>query len=833
MKFSSLLVSFTLVISWAFAQPGSIEGIISESSNNNPLEYSTISLYAQEDSTLVNGTISDLSGNFKFLKLQAGTYYLKAQFIGYIPTVISDVNVDKGNSTNVGSISLSMNQKVLDEIKITGEKVTTINKIDRQVYQAYKFEAAKGGTATDVIKNMPSVNVNGLGEITVRGSSGFVVLLNGKPIQSSPAAILNQLPANAIENIEVITAPSAKYDPEGKAGIINIITKAGAADGLFLQVNTKIGLPSIEDYDNPENAPRYGGDFTLNYNKNKWNVSAGASYIRNDIAGRREGDVYTIIDDTKHQFPSDGERSFDETNFSGRFTLGYTPNKKNSLNVGFFGGKRNKERLADLNYNNNATSIINPTDPPMYELKYYNHNLRIRRGDFVLGSVDYKHIFESKSELTTSLLYEYTLLGGPTENFNESWPDMNIRYQDERNSNDNPLYGTRLAIDYKSKPLSIGTIETGYQFRHLDHTGDFQYVRRTGKTGSFQDVPEFSSFVNLDRKIHSVYGQLSGKQGKWSYGAGIRLESMDRQLLLDDKTGSAPEVLNYDFVKPFPSANLQYEMNETTRIKAAYSKRIQRTTTFKMNPFPEREHSETLEQGDKNLLPEFVDIVELGIVKDFGVNSVFATAYFRNSKNLINRVNTVYNDSILNRIYSNVGTGKSLGLEVGAELEPTEWWKIYAGFNIYNYDVEGQFIFDPVFGGTEVIPINTSSTVYTINANTTFDLSPSLSVQWSLNYLSNRNTAQGEDSRYLSPNLSITKRWMSNRLTATLQWLNMDMGLMDTNEQRITTSRENEFFTTTNYVYEVDVIMLNLSYTINRAGKKANFIKSEFGANEF
>ena len=330
-----------------------------------------------------------------------------------------------------------------------------------------------------------------------------------------------------------------------------------------------------------------------------------------------------------------------------------------------------------------------------------------------------------------------------------------------------------------------------------------------------------------------MYSQLSGKQGKWIYGAGIRLESMERELLLDDKTGSVPEVLNYDFVKPFPSANLQYEINESTKIRAAYSKRIQRTTTFKMNPFPEREHSETLEQGDKNLLPEFVDVVELGIVKDFESNSIFATAYFRNTKNLINRVNTIYNDSILNRIYSNVGTGKSLGLEVGTELEPTDWWKIYAGFNIYNYNVSGQFVFDPVFGGTEVISANTSSTVYTINANTTIDLSSTLSVQWSLNYLSNRNTAQGEDSRYLSPNLSIKKSWMNNRLSATVQWLNMDMGLLDTNEQRITTWRDNEFFTTTNYVYEVDVIMLNVSYTINKAGKKANFIKSEFGAQEF
>ena len=820
---------FIFISQFSLAQSGSVEGIVLESGKSSPLEYSTISIYTQKDSVLVNGTISDLNGVFLFENLKAGTYYLKTHFIGHLPSIISNVLVDKGSKTNVGSIVLSFNQKVLDEIEITGEKVTTINKIDRQVYQADKFEAAKGGTATDVIKNMPSVNVNGLGEITIRGSSSFVVLINGKPIQASPQTILNQLPANAIENIEVITAPSAKYDPEGKAGIINIITRHGATDGLFLQFNTKIGLPSIEDYDNPENAQRYGGDFTLNYHKDKWDVSAGASYIRNDIAGRREGDVYTILGDTKHQFPSDGERSFDEINYSGRFTLGYTPNKNNSLNFGFFAGKRSKDRLADIVYDNKATSISNPTNPPIYQIQYYNHNLRIRRSDFILGSVDYKHTYESKAELSTSLLYEYTLLGGPTVNQNVS----STVYQDEFNTNDNPLYGIRFVLDYKSKPLPIGIIETGYQFRNLDHTGDFVYDRLNNETGNRELVTDFSSSVNLKRSIHSVYGQLSGKKDKVSYGLGLRIEAMDRALELQDKAGSPPEILNYNFVKPFPSANIQYEMNDEFRIKAAYSKRVQRTTTFKMNPFPEREHSETLEQGDKNLLPEFVDVVELGIVKDFGKNSIFATAYFRNSKNLIDRVNTIYNDSILNRIYSNVGTGKSLGLEVGTELQPIDWWKIYAGLNIYNYDVEGQFVFDPVFGGGEVIPVNTSSTVYTINANTTFDLSSTLTLQWSINYLSSRNTAQGKDSRYLSPNLSIKKSWLDTRLSATLQWLNMDMGLMDTNEQRITTWRENQFFTTTNYVYEVDVIMLNLSYTINRAGKKANFIKSEFGAQEF
>src|SRR5690606_28768370 len=174
----------------------------------------------------------------------------------------------------------------------------------------------------------------------------------------------------------------------------------------------------------------------------------------------------------------------------------------------------------------------------------------------------------------------------------------------------------------------------------------------------------------------------------------------------------------------------------------------------------------------------------------------------------------------------NVGRGRSFGLEVGAELNPTSWWQLYAGGNLYNYDIEGAFAGEPV---------STNSWVYSINANTTFKLLSTMSVQWTLNYISDQNTAQGEDSRFLSPNLTIQKSWMDGRLSATLQWLNMDMGLLPTNEQRITTwgtssgmnsvqhgsdQRAGEFYTTTNYMYEVDMIMLNLSYRINQlAGK--------------
>ncbi len=805
---------------------GQLKGRIVDASNDYPLEYATAALYDQENGRLVTGVITDIEGRFSIEELKKGTYSLEASFIGYTSQTVRDIRLTRRNETvDLGTLALSIGENQLEEVVVEAERAAVIHTIDRQVFDAKQFQNSQGGSATDVIRNIPSISVDGLGEISVRGSTGFVLLLNGKPIQGSPSTLLNQLPANAIERVELITVPSAKYDPEGKAGILNILTRKGAVDGSFAQINLRGGFPSIERYGNAEPHQRYGIDGTYTFRRGDWNISLGANYQRNDLGGRRVGDVFTIIGDTLTRFPSDGERSFDELNYSGRFTVDFTPDSTNTFSLGFYAGKRSKDRTADILYFDNHAIVPLDGEERVYTLQYFNENLRIRRGDFVLGSIDYTHTFKNRAMLSTSLLYEYTLLGGPTTNRNLGFPDTNIVLQDEFNTNDNPLNGIRFQADYAWKPLSIGQLETGYQYRFLDHTGDFVYERRNNTTGVFELVPEFSSEVDLRRSLHSGYVQLSGAKGKWEYSAGTRMEAMERDFELRDKTNTIDTTYVYDYVKLFPSVSLQYTSENNTRLKAAYSKRVERTTTFKMNPFPEREHSETLEQGDPTLRPEFIDLFELGLTKRFrDGNSVFATAYYREVENVVNRVNTVFNDTILNRIYSNVGRATSLGIEVGVELKPVKKWKNFIGANLYRYRIDGTF--DNREVGTEAF-------VYSINANSTYDFSDTASAQFTLNYLSDRNTAQGEDSRFYSPNLTLRKTFFNDRLTATLQWQNIDMGLLNTNEQRITTFREGEFFTTTNYIYEVDMVILNLSYTFNKNKDTSRFIDSEFGKREF
>lgn len=833
--FTILLLSLSSVL---IGQNASIKGKVADQANGAAIEYATITLHSSEDSTMLDGVVTDKDGGFEFKKvIKSRSVYLSAQFMGY--GVYYSEAFQPDGFLDLGNILLSINTTTLAEVEIAGRAITSLHKLERQVFDAGQFQNARGGTASDVLRNLPSVTINSFGEISVRGAVGFLVMINGKPVQSDPATVLQQLSANAIEDIEIITAPSAKYDPDGNAGIINIKTRQSLNEGLYLIANTLIGAPSVESYDNTNSAPRYGADLSMNYKKGKWDISAGLDYRRYDISGRREGYLNTYLAEVLTEFPSDGERSFDEKNYAARLSAIFTPGDRQTIAAGFYAGKRTKDRTADILYMNQQRSLISrenflgtesyydlyrqsntvfSNDAVLNTLTYFNENLRVRKGDFLIGSLDYALQFEDESNLKISGLYERTILGGPTDNANLSWPDVNNILQLQYNDNDNPLDGFRFQLDY-SKKLGGQNWESGYQYRYLKHPGDFVYFDRDLDQDIWVENPLFTNSIELTRKIHAIYSQLSGENGKWQYTAGLRLEYFDRRV----EIARPDETYDLDRFNLFPSVNLSYDLNESLLAKAGYSRRIERTTTFKMTPFPEREHSETLEQGDAELLPEYVDLAEVGLVKNWKDNSVFATVYYRHINNVINRVNTVFNDTILNRIYTNAGTADALGLELGATLYPAKWWRLYLGGNIFNYRIKGKLFGDD---------INTSNTVYSINANTDFTFTPSWSLQLGLNYLSERVTAQGRDSRFYNPSLSLRKTFLSKKGAIALQWLNIDMGLLDSNEQRITTARDN-FFTTTNYVYEVDILQLNFTYQLNQSAKKMKLPESEFGKKEF
>ncbi len=806
----------------SFAQNGVITGFVTDSLNNEPLEYANVVVYLSSDSAIITGGVSNSSGSFKIEKLEPGSYFVKAHFMGYEVTQSPVFQLSRNQELELETILLKPHGQLLEEVNVTGNRINALNKLEKQTYKAEQFESAKGGSAIEVLRNMPSVAVNGEGEITLRGSSGFLLLINGKPVLADVQSTLSQIPANAVANVELITSPSAKYDPDGKSGIINITTKTGIASGTGVIVNANYGLPSTTDFGNERVSQRFGGDFTLNYQKNKWDISIGGNYNRNDLNGYRVGDVHieNVENNTINYMPSEGERSFNRYNYAVRALIEFKADDYNIFSAGIFAGKRYQERDANLFYSNSQWTL--DMNEKIYDAPYNNANKQIKQGTFTLGNFDYTHRFKNESSLKASFLYEYDNLYGNTYNRNLTEPGGEM-IQYVENPYKKPIDGYRLKLDH-SINIGIGKLESGYQFRNDSQDGVFDYMV-IPEDSNHPDLDMFRGTAVSKNQINSVYSQFSAKNDKLEYQFGLRYEYSKRTVKLSfDPNPHVLELSNF-----FPSANLLYTIEENLKLKAGLSRRIQRSTNNQLNPIPEREHSETLEIGDPDLKPELVNLVELGVTKTFeDGSSVFLTGYLQASKDPVNRVNSVFNDSILYRVYTNVEKGSSVGFELGADLHPTKWWDLYLGGNVYHQTFKGDLkIFDD-----PVLVINNSRWVYSINGNSTFKFTSSLSLQANVNYLSKRPTAQGEDSRYLIPNLSLKKTFLENRLTATLQWQNIDLGMNQSHRQRITTWGE-LFYTTTNYIYETDFIVLNLSYNFNWKNGKEKLPSSEFGEKEF
>lgn len=799
-----LLLVFTVQ-----AQTFSIKGLVTDE-NKTPMY--GVNVLIKNTST---GTTTDLNGNFELTITKGSVIQLS-----YVSYQTAEITI---NDSQFIQISLIPEKQTLGEVVIVSSVSKMKAGMEKTSYEVKSNTSTVGGTGLDVLRNLPSISIDAQNNISYRGTQGFIVQLNGKTLQMDAASLLSQLSANDIEKIDIVTTPSAKYDNEGKTGIINVITKSKQTNLTSFQANIKGGFPTINDYGNQKTAERYGADLVYSFQKKKWEFSVGLNYNRNDMAGVRDGNVFTQNGDLQRHFPSIGERSFKNLNYSGKLNIGYAIDTTQTVSIGTYLGKQTKERTADILYFNNYTLDVNNPTIQQNQFVYFNENLQVRNGDFAIVALDYEKRFSNKSRLSTSFLYEHTLLGGPTINRNIGFPDTSIIYQNERNSNTNPLDGFRYQIDYQLQPLSFGTLEVGYQYKRLVHRGDFLYERQNNQTGSFELVPEFSSEVNLFRDSHSIYTQLSKNYEKWEYNIGVRAETLNRDFELKDKANTINETLNYSFNKLFPSGALMYHFENENKLRLGYSKRVEHTTTFKMNPFPEREHSETLEQGDAELLPEFIDLAELTYSYKIKKLKMFSTIYFRNIDNLINRVNSVYNDTILNRIYSNIGNAKTIGFENGFDYK-NDKFSLFVSTNLYRTAIKGSFNNDI---------IDNAAWMFGLNMNTSYRFTKTFDVLFNLNYISQRNTAQGQDSEFYLPSLVFKKTFFDNKLQAVLQWQNIDMGLLKTNEQRITTFKPNVFYTTTNYIHEVDMVVLNLIYTFNSNKKKSKFVESEFGKSEF
>jgi hypothetical protein len=579
------------------------------------------------------------------------------------------------------------------------------------------------------------------------------------------------------------------------------------------------GAKPFNNFDNKRYAqPQRGSvDVTAGYRKNKWDVNLGFNYLRNDIAGYREGDVNTTVNGVFTSFPSNGERSFKKYNSGGRIAIGHDTKLGNRWEAGVYIGNRFQSRVADLLYNIKhrviATGVITSFD-------YFNENTQDKEALFSLANVGYDHKLSEKAKINFSLQYEGANLTGLTINKNFNNIGRAVLFQQTNNPSSNPLNAIRFKTDYTFKN-NRGTFNMGYQFRNDKQDGNFEYAYKNMGMTQFIIDPLFSSNLKVNNNIHAGYIQYSEKQNKLFKQIGLRAEHLVRTLTFSNNNKQN------DLILPslFPSFIFRYDAKDKLVLKTSYTRRVKRTNNFELNPLPEREHAETLEQGDPNLLPELTGALEMGLEKSWQKSNLNFTIYRQDIKNPIQRVNKVYNDTILNRVFTNASKALQIGMEVNVTNSITPYWQSLISGNLYRYKIDGT-----IFDGA--VNVSNASIIYSINSTQSIKIQKGLALQLSINYLSNRITAQGEDGAFLTPHLSLKKTTQDQRWTFQMQWLNIDMGSKIANRQRITT-RGSNFYTTTNYIYETDQIQFSLSFNMSKRNRKITLPVSDIAEKEF
>ena len=802
---SPLFLLMSLVtLNNVYGQLSQYQGFVFDSETKKPIEFASVSVLGK-DSSIVAGTVTDENGKFQVKSERGNSSVLRFQFMGY-----ESLDFKPGEkSGNIPAIYLTASVSTLNEITVNGERKTQTIQIDKQVFDTKQFQNAANGTGLDLISRLPSVTVNVEGEILLRGSASFLVLIDGKPTQRTASEALAQLPANVIEKIELITSPSAKYDADGKAGIVNIITKKDQIIGWSLVANGMTG---------GQEPLRYGSDFSANYTGSKASFFVGADYRRFDIEGFRIGEIRTLLKDSLTFLPSEGIRNYKDYQFGIRSGFTYMPTKREVLNVNWYMGEKQTDRTANLHYEEfvKTGSSIRLLDPSFGSpfRRFFNQNLYVRKGNFQTVNADYTRSFANKGKITMLGVFEYSVLGGPLNNVDENEDNNQISLH-ERSEERSPLTAIRWQMDYQ-KPLGDNKkLELGYQFRSVHHSGDFIFENLNLKSKSWELNPEFNDKMDLRQQIFAWYANLNGALSKWNYNVGLRAEYMDR--LLTHRLGKEPFV--YEKLNLFPSIQFLRSFENAQSLRIAYNRRIDRPTTKLMSPFKNHRHAETIELGDPNLKPELAEVFEVAFSKTWSKVEISAIAYFNYTKDKVFRVNDIYSRTILWRTYTNAGTAISSGLETSLNIKLTSWWKLYASGNIFQFYVRGN---------PNGIETTQQSLNFNANGNTSLDLSKNLRFQWDATYIGRSVTPQGADSDYFLSNMGLKYNLKGNKGNVGLQVQNV----FNTNIQTIVTQASN-FYSTTDYIKYDRIIMLSVGLRLNDGGRKNKILKTEYGEKDF
>jgi outer membrane receptor protein involved in Fe transport len=771
------LLSFNLTFSFAQNERrgGEISGRVIEAETKQPIEYANIVVFRSSDSTQVTGGISNTEGIFELSSIPPGSYYVNIQFIGFEREIRENISIKRNNlRADLGTIELSAGAISLDNVLIEGQRNPISYQIDKKVIDVNQIPVAMSGTAADVLENVPSVTVDIDGNVSLRGSQNFTVLIDGRPSVIDAQDVLQQIPAGTIENIEIITNPSARYDPEGSSGIINIVLKKTSTTGFGGVSNLNAGLNN-----------KYGGDALFEYRMDNISANFGFDYNNRTSPGINREERSTTINNLTSFIRRDGDNSRGRRMMGLRGGFEYRFSDSDLLG---FGGRFGDREMIRTSYQNHFQwNSINT------EENIFRNNSRFERGGtFYALNLNYtKRFAERGHQLMSELSFRRNNSdeNSLTELFTEG-----ILVDGKRSTEYGPSRNIEARLDYTIPFGRALKFDTGYQGQ-IDFSEDNTGYYQADLTGNYIFFREFSHQTSSNYDQHALYSILSGGYGNFGYQGGLRAEYSYRSIKVDEFDPFVVDGIDY-----FPGIHTSYKLSEGKQLMASYTRRIQRPRGWQLEPYDTWSDANNIRRGNPTLNDELIDSYEFGINTFFGLISLSSEVYYRVSHNKIEHLRSAYAENITLTSFGNVGKDYSLGTEWMANFGMARVWDIRLMGNIYNYRIEG-IIFEEAF--------RRESFNWNTRLNNTFRFGTDTQFQINFAYNSPSVSAQGRREGFLSTDLALRQDLLNRAISMTLQVRNLFGAKYEQ------TSSGPDFFSYNYYQRESPMVMFNVRFNIN------------------
>lgn len=709
-----------------------ITGTIVEAKSLQSIDYATVIVSDKSTEKLISGTTTEYGGKFS-LTTNSQDVYIEISFIGYTTKRIEEIAFD-GKAASLGQVKIGEDSQQLDEVVVTAEKSTTEFKLDKRVFNVGSDLSSTGASALEVLNNVPSVNVNIEGDVTLRGSGGVQILINGKPSVLSDEAsnALGTITADMLESVEVITNPSAKYEAEGTSGIINLILKKNEKSGLNGSVSLNTGIPH-----------NHSVGVSLNKRTEKFNLFTQLGVGYKELVSDRESinsDLNTGI-----SINSIGEESRNENFYN--FILGtdYYINPQNIITLsGSFAyeieDQPSRTEFSLIDGNNLTQSwireeVTEATNPKLqYELQYAR--------DFT-DHKDHKLLFSAIGNYfgkDQSSVFTESLISGEDDLTNQT---TETKFEEGKYT---------FNLDYTKPFKEYWTIETGAQYVDNNVSNDYTVSDEVG--GEFIVDEGLTNLFEYDQKVLGVYGTTSYEGSIWGIKLGLRAENTQLNTLLANTNESNEQ----NFTNLFPSAHTSLKLSDRVSLQAGYSRRIYRPRLWDLNPFFNIRNNFSVRAGNPNLQPEFTDSYEVGSIFIYEKISFNINAYHRYTTDKIERV-SIFDENVTIYTPVNIGTNNTTGLELNFKYSPSNKITLNGDANYNYFSRKGEFD-DQLF--------DFSADQWSSKLTSKFKVNKSLDFEVTGRYRSEVITVQGSNSDNLFADFGLRYKIMNGRAVINL-----------------------------------------------------------------